>query len=181
MPDTEEIGKLDNEIQNLSKQSRILNQVMKKGYMDSALFMESNSQQAQRLTECRRKRALLARKQKRTKETVCTQQFIALLAEQKKPLKEYDEKLFDLTVKEIRISKEHDITFCLYNGLQLTEREGRDADAVHMPIGYKVVNGRMLENHNYFGTEYYPQIIERELFDRVQERREQVRAEKGRG
>lgn len=103
MPDTEEIGQLDNEIQNLSGQSRILNQVMKKGYMDSALFMESNSQLAQRLTECRRKRALLARKQKRTKETVRTQQLIALLGEQKKPLKEYDEKLFDLTVKEIRI------------------------------------------------------------------------------
>lgn len=41
--------------------------------------------------------------------------------------------------------------------------------------------GRILENHNYLGTEYYPQIIDRELFERVQERREQVRAEKGRG
>ena len=41
--------------------------------------------------------------------------------------------------------------------------------------------GRILENHNYLGTEYYPQIIERELFDRVQERREQVRVKKGRG
>ena len=35
--------------------------------------------------------------------------------------------------------------------------------------------GRILENHNYLGTEYYPQIIEKELFDRVQKRREQVR------
>lgn len=41
--------------------------------------------------------------------------------------------------------------------------------------------GRILENHNYLGTEYYPQIIDRELFERVQKRREQVRAEKGRG
>lgn len=32
--------------------------------------------------------------------------------------------------------------------------------------------GRILENHNYLGTEYYPQIIDRELFERVQERRE---------
>lgn len=45
-----------------------------------------------------------ARKQKRSKETVRTRQMIALIAEQKKPLKEYDENLFDLTVKEIRIS-----------------------------------------------------------------------------
>ncbi len=100
MPDTEEIIQLDNEIQNLSEQSRILNQVMKKGYIDSALFMESNSR------------------------------LIALIAEQKKPLTEYDENLFDLTVKEIRISEEHDITFCLYNGLKLTEKEGGDRDAV---------------------------------------------------
>lgn len=41
--------------------------------------------------------------------------------------------------------------------------------------------GRILENHNYLGTEYYPQIIDKELFHRVQERREQVRVEKGRG
>ena len=36
--DTEEIEQLDNEIQNLSEQSRNQKQVMKKGYMDSALF-----------------------------------------------------------------------------------------------------------------------------------------------
>lgn len=40
----------------------------------------------------------------------------------------------------------------------------------HMPIGHKVVIGRILENHNYPSTKYYPQIIERELFDWVQER-----------
>lgn len=73
---------------------------------------------------------LLARKQKKTKETVRTQQLIALIAEQKKPLTEYDENLFDLTVKEIRISEEHDIIFCLHNGLKLTEKEGGERDAV---------------------------------------------------
>ncbi|MSS38494.1 recombinase [Clostridium sp. WCA-389-WT-23D1] len=41
--------------------------------------------------------------------------------------------------------------------------------------------GRILENHNYLGTEYYPQIIEPELFDRVQKKREQVRIDGGRG
>lgn len=40
--------------------------------------------------------------------------------------------------------------------------------------------GRILENPNYLGNEYYPQIIEKELFDRVQKRREGVRAELGR-
>ncbi len=41
--------------------------------------------------------------------------------------------------------------------------------------------GKILENHNYLGTEYYPQLIDKELFDRVQKRREQIRIEKGRG
>ena len=41
--------------------------------------------------------------------------------------------------------------------------------------------GKILENHNYLGTEYYSQLIDKELFDRVQKRREQMRIEKGRG
>lgn len=127
--DTGEQEKLDTEIQNLSEQSRILNQVMKKGYMDSALFMESNSQLIQKLTEYRRKKTLLVRKQKRTKQIVRTEQLISLLAEQKEPLQAFDESLFQMTVKEIQVSKEHDITFCLHNGLRLTERGG-EADAV---------------------------------------------------
>lgn len=44
-----------------------------------------------------------------------------------------------------------------------------------------VTIGKILENHNYLGTDDYPQIIDRELFDRVQKRREQVRIEGSRG
>ena len=39
--------------------------------------------------------------------------------------------------------------------------------------------GRILENSNYLGNEYYPQIIEKDLFNRVQKRREGVRADLG--
>lgn len=98
--------------------------------MDSAFFMESNNGLVRKLTECRRRKLLLSRKQRRTKEIIRTEQLISLLAGQKKPLNKFDEKLFDLTVNEIRISVEHDITFCLYNGLKLTEKGGGDADAV---------------------------------------------------
>lgn len=129
-PGTEEIEQLDNEIKNLSEQSQILNQVMKKGYMDSALFMENNNNLTYRLTECRRKRTLLSRRRKRTKEIVRTEQLIGLLGDREKPLSEFEEDLFDLTVKSISISKQHEITFSLHNGLKLTEQEGGDADAV---------------------------------------------------
>lgn len=118
-PDTEEIEQLDNEIYSLSEQSRILNQVMKKGYMDSALFMEKNNLLAYRLTECRRRKTLLVRRHKRTKEIVRTEQLIGLL-KQEGYRREFKEELFDMTVKEIRISLDHEISFCLKNGLVLT-------------------------------------------------------------
>lgn len=128
--DTEEIKQLDDEIKNISGQSRILNQVMKKGYIDSVLFMENNSRLTSRLAECRRMRTLLLRKSRRTKEIVRTEQMIRLLKSMEEPLKEFDGELFNLIVKEIRISRQHDITFILQNGLKLTEREGGGADTV---------------------------------------------------
>lgn len=128
-PDSAEIEQLDNEIHSLSEQSRILNQVMKKGYMDSALFMEKNNQLSHRLTECRRKKTLLARKQKRTKEIVRTEQLIGLVKEEGYQTT-FNEELFDLTVREIKISLDHEISFVLKNGLVLTERERGSWDAV---------------------------------------------------
>lgn len=128
-PDTEEMEKLDNEIHSLSEQSRILNQVMKKGYMDSALFMEKGNQLAHRQAECRRRKTLLARKHKRTKEIVRTEQLIGLL-KQEGYQREFKEELFNMAVKEIRISLDHEISFCLKNGLVLTEKEGDSEDAV---------------------------------------------------
>lgn len=128
-PDTEEMEKLDNEIHSLSEQSRILNEVMKKGYMDSALFMEKYNLLAHRLTECRRRKMHLARRHKRTKEVVRTEQLIGLL-KQEGYQREFKEELFDMVVKEIRISLNHEISFCLKNGIVLTEREGGGEDAV---------------------------------------------------
>ena len=52
----------------------------------------------------------------------------------------------------------------------------------HGGVGWSHVSiGSILENYNYLGTEDYPQIIDRELFERVQKRREQVRVEGNRG
>jgi site-specific DNA recombinase len=53
---------------------------------------------------------------------------------------------------------------------------------VHDRVGWShVFIGRILENYNYLGTEDYEQIIDKELFERVQKRREQVRVEGSRG
>ena len=100
--------------------------------MDSAIFMEKNNLLSYRMTECRRKKILLARKQIRTKEIVRTQQLIGVLKKEGYQ-REFKEELFDLTVKEIRISLDHEISFCLKNGLVLTEQEGGNEDAVAHP------------------------------------------------
>ena len=52
----------------------------------------------------------------------------------------------------------------------------------HDRVGWSHVSiGRILENYNYLGTEDYEQIIDKELFERVQKRREQVRIDGSRG
>lgn len=52
----------------------------------------------------------------------------------------------------------------------------------HDRVGWSHASiGRILENYNYLGTEDYEQIIDKEMFDRVQKRREQVRIEGSRG
>lgn len=130
LKDAQENEQLDKEIISLTEQSRILNQVMKKGYMESAIFMENYNQLAYKLLECRRRKTVLLGKQRRSREIVKTEQMIGLLNNENGLLEEFREDLFDLMVKEIKISREHDITFHLHNGLKLMEREGGDANAV---------------------------------------------------
>ena len=129
--ESEAVEELNKEINDLNEQRLILSQVMRKGYMDSALFTESSSKLGWQLTECRRKKTLLTRKLRRTKEIVWTEQLIQLIAEQDGLMEEFDEQLFKMTAEKIVVSKEHDITFCLYNGLKLTERGGGQDAVAH--------------------------------------------------
>lgn len=129
--ESEAVEELNKEINDLNEQRLILSQVMRKGYMDSALFMESSSKLGWQLTECRRKKTLLTRKLRRTKEIVRTEQLIQLIAEQDGLREEFDEQLFKMTAEKIVVSKEHDITFCLHNGLKLTERGGGQDAVAH--------------------------------------------------
>lgn len=119
--DAEELEKLDNEIRELTEQCRIQNQVMEKGYMDTALFYAEQNRLICQISECRRKKnSLLIRKRGR-KEIAKTEQLIGLLKMQEHIMKEFDDELFNMTIEHIEITKEHDIIFCLHNGLKLKE------------------------------------------------------------
>lgn len=74
---------------------------------------------------------------------------------------------YDSGVSALRIAKD------------LKDRGVKNA---HDRVGWSHASiGRILENYNYLGTEDYEQIIDKELFERVQKRREQVRIEGSRG
>lgn len=123
-----EMEQLNKEIQSLTEQCRILNQVMKKGYIDTALFMENHNSLLNRIAQAKHKKAVCTRKQKRRKEIIKTEQIIGLLNRENTLLKEFREDLFDLMVKEIKITIQHDIIFCLCNGLELIELNGSEAE-----------------------------------------------------
>ena len=80
--DSEEIRQLDKEIKDISEQSQILNQVMRKGYMDSALFYEKNNYIGLRLLDCKRIKALLHSKRPGIKEIASTERLIRLLQDE---------------------------------------------------------------------------------------------------
>ena len=67
------------------------------------------------------------------------------------------------------------------NGIANKLREVDGDDACNSRKWTHASVGRILENTDYLGTEQYPQIIDKELFDRVQERREQIRVKTKRG
>ena len=61
---------------------------------------------------------------------------------------------------------------------ELTEQGVLNAN--HEPKWYHGGVGRVLENRKYLGDDFYPTIIEAELFDAVQERRNMQRKDLGR-
>ena len=119
--DANELEQLDNEIRELTEQCRIQNQLMEKGYMDTALFYAEQNRLMCRVSECRKRKNVLLIRKKGCKEIVKTEQLIGLLKTQKQCMKKFDEDLFKITVDHIEITKEHDIIFCLHNGLRLIE------------------------------------------------------------
>ena len=84
-------------------------------------FYEEQNRLICRLSECRRKKNSLLIRKKGRKEIAKTEQLIGLLKMQEQVMKEFDDELFDMTVEHIEITKEHDIIFCLHNGLRLKE------------------------------------------------------------
>ena len=80
--ESEAVEELNKEINDLNEQRLILSQVMRKGYMDSALFYEKNNEIGLRLLDCKRRKALLHSKRPGIKEIASTERLIRLLQDE---------------------------------------------------------------------------------------------------
>ena len=80
--ESEAVEELNKEINDLNEQRLILSQVMRKGYMDSALFYEKNNDIGLRLLDCKRRKALLHSKRPGIKEIASTERLIRLLQDE---------------------------------------------------------------------------------------------------
>lgn len=116
------IEKYDEQIKDLVEQSHIMMRLAAQGYMDSVLFMEKRNEIEMKIAEAKHQRNLIRNNSQWKKEILKTEEIIGLINESKNLLQKFNEELFDLTVETIVIEKEQHITFCLHNGMKLTER-----------------------------------------------------------
>jgi DNA invertase Pin-like site-specific DNA recombinase len=117
----EEILKLNNKISELMEQSHILQRVMLKGYMDSAIFMEKQNAINIEIEEYKKKRNVLLESNGYEKEIEGTNRILQIIKYNPVIMDNYQEELFIHAVDKVLIGKNGDITFRLINNLELTE------------------------------------------------------------
>ena len=117
----EKIENLENQIAELSKQSRLLNQAMAKQCIDSAFYMEQQNIISKNLKEYQRAKEQCLRKSRQRKELKQTKELVKQLKKGPQYLEVYDKTLFQAIVKQIIVNP-NELVFQLKNGLQLTER-----------------------------------------------------------
>ncbi|MDD2493611.1 MAG: hypothetical protein PHE29_00280 [Tissierellia bacterium] len=117
----QEIIKLNNKIAELMEQSHILQRVMLKGYMDSAVFMENQNTINIEIEEYKKKRNALIESNGYEKEIEGTNKILQIIKYNPIIMDDYQEELFIHTVDKVLIGKSGDITFKLINNLEVTE------------------------------------------------------------
>lgn len=120
-----EITELNNKIMELTEQSQILNRVVSKGYIDSAVFIERQNVLTIELKETKKRRNQLLDSNGFEKEIEGTSRLLDIIRCNPEILEYYDENLFIDTVDKIIIGKDSEITFRLINALELTEYGGK--------------------------------------------------------
>lgn len=117
----EEIENLNNRIMELTEQSHILSQVVQKGYLDSAVFIQKQNALNVEIEEIKKKRNSLLDNNGFETEIVGTERLLEIIKYNPEIMEAYDENLFLHTVNKVLIGSRGEITFRLINNLELTE------------------------------------------------------------
>ncbi|MGL4790505.1 MAG: recombinase family protein [Anaerotignaceae bacterium] len=117
----DEILELNNKITQLMEQSHILSRVVLKGYMDSAIFMEKQTELNIQIEEYKRKRNSLLTNNGYERQIEGTLRILQIIKYNPTIIDDYQEELFANIVDKVLISKKGNITFKLINDLELTE------------------------------------------------------------
>ena len=121
----EQLERLEKQIQEQKKQREILNHLASGEMIDSAFYMEQQNMISKNLKEYQRAKEQCLRKSRRRKELTQTKELIKWLKKGPQYLEAYDKTLFQAIVKQIIVNP-NELVFQLKNGLQLTERRGKE-------------------------------------------------------
>lgn len=116
-----QIMELQNKITELTEQSHILSRVVRKGYIDSAIFIEKQNALSIEIEEYKKRRNALLDSNGFEKEIEGTNRILQIIKYNPTIMDEYQEELFIYTVDKVFIGNDGDITFRLINNLELTE------------------------------------------------------------
>lgn len=115
------IKEIQNKITELTEQSHILSRVVRKGYIDSAIFIEKQNALNIEIEEYKKRRNALLDSNGYEKEIEGTSRILQIIKYNPTIMDGYQEELFIHTVDKVFIGKDGSITFRLINDLELTE------------------------------------------------------------
>ena len=115
-----EVIKIENEIQEIVKQNLALNRLRTKEYIDSAIFIEKNNENNQKIKELMERKRSLVDTEEYDQKIEEVENLINLI-ETYSISQEFDESLLKLMVKQIVIKDANTMMFILSGGIEITE------------------------------------------------------------
>lgn len=115
-----EVIKIENEIQEIVKQNLALNRLRTKEYIDSAIFIEKNNENNQKIKELMERKRSLVDTEEYDQKIEEVENLINLI-ETYSISQEFDESLLKLMVKQIVIKDANTMVFILSGGIEITE------------------------------------------------------------
>lgn len=116
----QELKQIENQIQNIKRQSHMLQKVLSDGDIGSAIFIERKNQLELELENILQKQQMLKSHTPFEHEIIQTQKLINTFKHNAKIIEEFDENLFHQITEHITIHSDR-ICFTLKNGLELEE------------------------------------------------------------